>query len=61
MSRRLQKLGAGHVRLELTSQSIPCPTVTLRRQAVPAAPSVPPQLLQERFSDPGAGFQLPLC
>jgi phosphoribosyl 1,2-cyclic phosphodiesterase len=24
---RLQKLGASHVRLELTSQSVPCPTL----------------------------------
>jgi phosphoribosyl 1,2-cyclic phosphodiesterase len=61
MRRRLQKLGASHVRLELTSQSIPCPTVTLHRAAVPAAASEPPQLLQERFSAPGASVQLPLC
>ncbi len=29
MQERLQKIGANHVRLELTSQTTPCPTVTL--------------------------------
>ena len=29
MSDRLQRLGANHVRLELTSQQLPCPTLTL--------------------------------
>ena len=26
---RLDRIGANHVRLELTSQSLPCPTLTL--------------------------------
>jgi phosphoribosyl 1,2-cyclic phosphodiesterase len=29
VNERLQKICAGHVRLELTSQSVPCPTLTL--------------------------------
>jgi len=61
MNRRLQQLGASHVRLEITSQSVPCPTVTLRRSTLPIASSIPPQVLQERFSQPGPGMQLPLC
>lgn len=61
MNRRLQKLGASHVRLEITSQSVPCPTVTLRHRTLPTASSIPPQVLQERFAQPGPGMQLPLC
>jgi len=29
MEKRLQKIGATHVRLELTSQTVPCPTLSL--------------------------------
>jgi phosphoribosyl 1,2-cyclic phosphodiesterase len=35
---RLQKLGASHVRLELTDQKIPCPTLALTAN-VPSVPS----------------------
>ena len=61
MNRRLQKLGANHVRVELTSQSVPCPTVTLRRPEAAVTPAVQPQVLQERFTGSGLGVQLPLC
>jgi phosphoribosyl 1,2-cyclic phosphodiesterase len=29
MNERLQKIGASHVRLELTAQNVPCPTLSL--------------------------------
>ena len=29
VNERLQKIGANHVRLELTSQAAPCPTLSL--------------------------------
>jgi phosphoribosyl 1,2-cyclic phosphodiesterase len=49
MSRRLEKIGASHVRLELTSQAAPSPTLTLE-PLQPAVPQpVPISVLQERF------------
>jgi hypothetical protein len=33
MQQRLQKIGASHVRLELTSQKIPCPSLSLLHAA----------------------------
>src|SRR5436190_257655 len=37
MQQRLQRVGANHVRLELTSQSLPCPTLNLSYQPLLAA------------------------
>jgi phosphoribosyl 1,2-cyclic phosphodiesterase len=62
MNRRLEKIGARHVRLELTSQAVPCPTLTLRRSELLPAPMPEPAVLQERFTQTGSGhLQLPLC
>ncbi|HZR16517.1 MAG TPA: MBL fold metallo-hydrolase [Verrucomicrobiae bacterium] len=61
MNQRLQRIGAHHVRLELTSQSAPCPTLNLcRSETLPASPLEPP-VLQERFRTTGTPVQLPLC
>jgi phosphoribosyl 1,2-cyclic phosphodiesterase len=40
---RLRKIGASHVKLELTSQTTPCPTLTLAESA--ALPTRPPRTL----------------
>jgi phosphoribosyl 1,2-cyclic phosphodiesterase len=61
MNQRLQKIGARHVRLELTSQSVPCPTVTLRRSEPLLVHAPEPSVLQERFARTGTSLQLPLC
>jgi phosphoribosyl 1,2-cyclic phosphodiesterase len=63
MNRRLRTLGATHVRLELTAQSIPCPTLTMRRSIAPTplASAASAAVLQERFPAPAVGVQLPLC
>lgn len=45
---RLQKIGASHVRLELTSQSAPCPTLTLASDAN-AKRTPTPRLVQPSF------------
>jgi phosphoribosyl 1,2-cyclic phosphodiesterase len=37
MCEKLQKIGATHVKVELTSQSMPCPTLTLTRQVSSSA------------------------
>jgi len=59
MSQRLQKIGASHVRLELTSQAIPCPTLTLQAsQAVLPWPG-PTPVLQERFAQGTFNLQIP--
>ena len=42
MEERLKKLGANHVRLELTSQSVPCPTLHLDEPPVTQTPPSPP-------------------
>jgi phosphoribosyl 1,2-cyclic phosphodiesterase len=60
MNRRLQKIGASHVHLELTSQTIPCPTLTLQLpQRIPPQPASP-ATLQERFTQPTFELQMPL-
>jgi phosphoribosyl 1,2-cyclic phosphodiesterase len=43
MNARLQKIGASHVRLELTHQKVPCPTLALAAN-VPSVPSPENQL-----------------
>jgi phosphoribosyl 1,2-cyclic phosphodiesterase len=63
MNRRLQTLGASHVRLEVASQAVPCPTLTLQRTIAPA-PAPPPvdaALLQETPALAATHHQLPLC
>jgi len=53
MKRQLEKLGARHVQLEVASQGLPCPTLTL------AAPQPGSALtLEERFTQ--ATFDLPI-
>lgn len=60
MSRRLEKLGARHVRLEVTSQDLPCPTLTLAA-APPAAPQPGAALmLEERFTQGMFDLQISL-
>lgn len=50
MSRRMEKIGARHVRLELASQAIPCPTLTLD-SPLPIGPQpIPALVLEERFT-----------
>jgi phosphoribosyl 1,2-cyclic phosphodiesterase len=61
MKRRLEKIGATHVRLELTSQSDPCPTLALRPAEPPPALPVDMPILHEDFTRPGTCIQLPLC
>jgi len=63
MNRRLQTLGASHVRLEVASQAIPCPTLTLQRSTAPAPtpPSIEPAILREAPATPAVHQQLPLC
>jgi phosphoribosyl 1,2-cyclic phosphodiesterase len=59
MSQRLQKLGASHVHLELTSQVVPCPTLTLEaHQATGPAPA-PPPMLRELFGQATFNLQIP--
>ena len=61
MSRCMQKIGATHVRVELTSQATPCPTLTLDTlpsRAVPADSQ--PMLREELFSQAILDLQLPL-
>jgi len=60
MSRRLQKLGARHVRLELTTQAVPCPTLALKRAAPPLDQRPEPPVLHDRRPAPGTSMQLPL-
>lgn len=57
MQRRLERMGASHVRLEVTSQAEPSPTLSL--EAAPPAPPATPcaPMLQERFVQPT--FDLP--
>lgn len=40
MTQRLQRIGATHVRLEVASQTVPCPTVTLRRPCMSPVRSI---------------------
>jgi phosphoribosyl 1,2-cyclic phosphodiesterase len=61
MNQRLQKIGAHHVHLELTFQSIPCPTLTLQRPATMPVETPPLPALHEGFARPAAHLQLPLC
>ncbi len=60
MHRHLEKIGASHVQLEVTSQSVPCPTLTLEAPPAPPAPPTPPPMLQERFSQATLDLQIPL-
>ena len=46
---RLRKIGASHVRLELTSQATPCPTLTLTQEVV-LPPRQAPVLVQPTLS-----------
>jgi phosphoribosyl 1,2-cyclic phosphodiesterase len=46
MREKLQKIGATHVRIEVTSQNVPCPTLTLNAPVTPLPPRefpTPPQ------------------
>ena len=58
MSRRMEKIGATHVRLELTSQASPCPTLTLDAAPPAASPAPPPPMLQECFVQPSFDLQI---
>lgn len=49
MNERLRQIGASHVRLELTSQATPCPTLTLAEEAV-VPPRPAPTLTQPSLS-----------
>ena len=60
MQGRLQKIGAQHVQLEVASQSVPCPTFTLRAPAPPAHPAVDPSALHESAPKPQTHLQMPL-
>ena len=59
MSRRLEKMGASHVRLELAFQATPCPTLTLQAPQATALPPTPVAVLQERFGQATFNLQLP--
>jgi len=63
MNKRLQKMGALHVQLQLASQASPCPTLQVRRGLPASIPDVAIEVpaLQERFNATGASVQLPLC
>jgi phosphoribosyl 1,2-cyclic phosphodiesterase len=51
VSERLEKIGAQHVRLELTSQKVPCQTLTLSRLACPPQePASTPLILRDTYS-----------
>jgi phosphoribosyl 1,2-cyclic phosphodiesterase len=51
VAERLEKIGARHVRLDLTSQKVPCQTLTLREPARPRQePAGPPLLLHEAYT-----------
>jgi len=60
MKKRLEKIGASHVRLELTSQSEPSPTLALQRPEPPPAPLDLP-IVREQPAAYVTQFQLPLC
>ena len=50
LSERLEKIGAQHVRLELTSQKVPCQTLTLSQLAPPGpGPDNTPLVLRESY------------
>jgi phosphoribosyl 1,2-cyclic phosphodiesterase len=58
MTQRLQKMGANHVRLELTSQAIPSPTLALQATPATASAPSPTAVLQERFSQATFNLQI---
>jgi phosphoribosyl 1,2-cyclic phosphodiesterase len=60
MNQRLQKIGASHVRLELTSQTAPCTTLTLRGVPNLQLPLAPTLTLHEEFSQATFNLELPL-
>jgi phosphoribosyl 1,2-cyclic phosphodiesterase len=60
MSRRMEKIGARHVRLELTSQALPCPTLTLNSLPLIAPQPGPALMLEERFSQRTFDLQISL-
>ena len=41
MAERMKKLGASHVKVELTKQHVPCPTLTLTRLLREITPELP--------------------
>ncbi len=49
IQQRLAKIGASHVRVELTSQSVPCSALTVQIDGAeaPQAPPAPPPRLAE--------------
>jgi phosphoribosyl 1,2-cyclic phosphodiesterase len=61
MKNRVEKIGAQHVSLIVTSQSVPCPTLALRKPALitPQLPA-PPALHDAPFINPAPHLQLPL-
>jgi hypothetical protein len=61
MKNRVEKIGAQHVSLMVTSQSVPCPTLALRKPALitPQLPA-PPALHDAPFINPAPHLQLPL-
>jgi phosphoribosyl 1,2-cyclic phosphodiesterase len=61
MNRRLQKIGADHVRLELTSQALPSPTLPLQRPPSPEPPPDSAAVFHEGPSQVCLNLQLPLC
>jgi len=51
MSERLDKIAAQHVRVELTSQKVPCQTLTLSRLAYPVQEiASSPLILRETYT-----------
>jgi phosphoribosyl 1,2-cyclic phosphodiesterase len=61
MQRRLEKIGAHHVRLQVTSQSEPCAMISLQKSEPAPAQLPTPSVLHEEFTRPVTSVQLPLC
>jgi phosphoribosyl 1,2-cyclic phosphodiesterase len=59
MSQRLQKIGATHVHLELTSQGVPSPTLTLEAPPSPSLEPLAQTFLHERFGQSSFDFHAP--
>ena len=61
MKQRLEKIGARHVCLQLTSQSEPSQTLRLERPAPPLSEMVEVPVLREPSGNSATHLQLPLC
>jgi hypothetical protein len=56
----MQKIGAHHVSLALASQSIPCPTLALRKPAVITRQLPDPPALHDALINPALIFSYPV-